>query len=100
LPVTRTAKKELRVAERRSVRNKSTRTLGKSNINKAEKLIFSGDVASASNAAVAAISTLDKTANKGVIHANKAARSKSRLMKKLNKAVELSSASPKSEKKS
>ena len=91
MPVTRTAEKELRAAGRRSVRNKSTRTLCKSDIKKAEKAIFSGDVASAREAAVAAISTLDKAANKGTIHANKAARSKSRLMKKLNKAEELSS---------
>jgi len=92
LPVTRTAEKELRVARRRSVGNKSTRTLCKSAIKKAEKEIFSGNVTSAGEAAVTAISTLDKAVNKGVIHANKAARSKSRLMKKLNKAKEITSA--------
>jgi small subunit ribosomal protein S20 len=35
---------------------------------------------------VTAISSLDKAAEKGVIHSNNAARRKSRLMKKLNKA--------------
>ena len=89
MPVTRTAEKELRAARRKMVRNKSTRTLTKTNNKKAEKTIFSGDVESAKGAVVAAISTMDKAVNKGVIHANKAARSKSRLMKKLNKAVEI-----------
>jgi small subunit ribosomal protein S20 len=92
LPVTRTAEKELRAAGRRSVRNKSTRTVCKSNVKKAEKLLFSGDVASAKKEADTAFSTLDKAANKGVIHANKAARTKSRLMKKLSKAEKITTA--------
>ena len=54
------------------------------NINKAEELIISGQLEEAQKAAVVAISTLDKAAEKGVIHANNAARRKSRLMKKLN----------------
>jgi len=40
----------------------------------------------ARGAVVAAISSLDRAAAKGVIHPNNAARRKSRLMKKLNKA--------------
>ena len=36
---------------------------------------------------VAAIRALDKAVNKGVIHRNNAARRKSRLMKKLNRAT-------------
>jgi small subunit ribosomal protein S20 len=100
LPVTRTAEKELRVAERRRERNKARRTLCKSTIKKAEKLLFSGEVASAKEAAVTAISALDKAVNKGVIHTNKAARSKSRLMKKINKAVELFSATSETEEES
>jgi small subunit ribosomal protein S20 len=97
LPVTRTAEKELRVAESRRERNKGTRTLSKSTVRKAEKLIFAGDMASAREAVVTAISTLDKAANKGVMHANKAARSKSRLMKKLNKAAEITGESKREE---
>lgn len=92
MPVTRTAEKELRTAGRRSVRNKSTRTLCKSNVKKAEKLLFSGNVAVAKEEAGNAFSTLDKAANKGSIHPNKAARSKSRLMRKLNKAEKIVSA--------
>ena len=92
MPVTKSAQKEMRVAERRRMRNKSVRSQGKTNITKAEKLIFAGALDSAWEAVVTAISSLDKAAKKGVIHANNAARRKSRLMKKLNRAEALSSA--------
>jgi len=64
----------------------------KTNITKAERLIFSGELEEAQKAVVAAISSLDKAAEKGILHANNAARRKSRLMKKLNAALTLSSA--------
>lgn len=99
MPITKTAEKELRVAERRQVRNKGVRTVCKTAVKKTEKLLFSGDIKSAKEAAVTAASTLDKAAKKGVIHANKAARTKSRMMKKLNKAEKIV-AEPKTEKKS
>ena len=74
----------MRLAEKRRVRNKSIRSLCKTHITKAEKLIFSGELEAAQRAVVAASSSLDKAAEKGVIHPNNAARRKSRLMKKLN----------------
>jgi len=92
LPVTKSAQKQVRVAERRQLRNKSIRSRCKTNIVKVERLIFSGELESAQKAVVAAISSLDKAAEKGVIHPNNAARRKSRLMKKLNEAQALSSA--------
>jgi len=91
LPVTKSAKKQVRVTERRRLRNRSIRSLVKTNITKAERLIFSGELESARAAVVAAISSLDKAAEKGIIHPNNAARRKSRLMKKLNEAQGLSS---------
>ena len=45
-----------------------------------------GDAAAAEEAVRDAISALDKAAQKGVIHANAAARGKSRLLKRLNLA--------------
>ena len=81
----------MRVAERRRLRNKPIRSLCKTNITKAEKLIFSGELEAAQKAVVAAISSLDNAAEKGVIHPNNAARRKSRLMSKLNKAQASSS---------
>ena len=86
MPVTKLAKKQVRVVERRRQRNKSIRSQVKTRITKAERLIFSGELESAQSAVVAAISSLDKAAEKGVIHPNNAARRKSRLMQKLNEA--------------
>ena len=86
MPITKSAKKQVRVAERRRLRNKSIRSLCKTSITKAERLILSGELETAREAVVAAISSLDKAVGKGVIHPNNAARRKSRLMKKLNEA--------------
>ena len=74
------------------MRNKPIRSLCKTNITKAERLIFSGELESAQRTVIAAISSLDKAAEKGIIHPNNAARRKSRLMKKLNEALALSTA--------
>lgn len=87
MPVTESAKKRMRANERKELRNKPIRTLCKTNITKAERLIYSGELEAAREAVVLAISSLDKAAEKGVIHSNNAARRKSRLMKKLNEAL-------------
>ena len=86
MPVIKSAQKQMRVNEKKRLRNKSIRSLTKTNITRAERLIFSGELELAQKAVVAAISSLDKAAEKGVIHPNNAARRKSRLMKKLNEA--------------
>ena len=84
MPIIKSAKKQMHVTERRRVRNKPIRTLCKTNVTKAERLIFSGELEAAREAVVAAVSSLDKAAEKGIIHPNNAARRKSRLLKKLN----------------
>jgi len=89
LPRIKSAQKQVRVAGKRQLRNKSVRSLCKTNITKAEGLIFSGELEAAKQAVAEAIISLDKAAEKGVIHPNNAARRKSRLMKKLNEAQSL-----------
>jgi small subunit ribosomal protein S20 len=84
LPNIKSAEKRVRVTERKRLRNKSVRTMCKTNVTKAERLIFMGDVNAAQEAVAVAITSLDKAAEKGIIHANNAARRKSRLMKKFN----------------
>jgi len=86
LPNIKSAEKQVRVTERKRLRNKSITSLCKTNVTKAEKLIFSGELKAAQEAVAVAITSLDKAAEKGVIHPNNAARRKSRLMKKLNEA--------------
>ena len=91
MPQSRSVQKQARINERRRLRNKSILSLCKTNIIKAERLIFSGELELGREAVVVAVSSLDKAAEKGVIPPNSAARRKSRLMKKLNEAQPLSS---------
>ncbi|MFC1938858.1 30S ribosomal protein S20 [Chloroflexota bacterium] len=84
MPQTKSAQKEMRAAKKRRLRNKTAISLCKTRIAKAESLIFSGELEKGKEAAVTAISSLDKAAERGIIHPNNAARRKSRLMKKLN----------------
>ncbi len=86
------AEKQARVSEKKRLRNKPVRSHVKAAITKAENLIFSGEVEKAQGAVAAAISSLDRAADKKILHANNAARRKSRLMKKLNTALASSSA--------
>ena len=84
MPVSASAEKEMRSSARKQIRNKTLHTLCKSSISKAEKVITAGDPAAAKTAVGTAISTLDRAAERGIIHRNNASRRKSRLQKKLN----------------
>lgn len=88
------SQKSLVGVEKKRLRNKSDRSLIKTNVTKAEKLIFASELEPAREAVVAAISSLDKAAEKGILHRNNAARRKSRLMKKLNQAQASAAAAP------
>jgi len=90
---TKSARKQAKVAEKRRLRNKAARSQAKTYITKAEKLIGAGELEAAEQAVIAAVSSLDKAAEKGIIHPNNAARRKSRLLKKLNAAKALAKAS-------
>jgi small subunit ribosomal protein S20 len=87
----------VRVAEKKRIRNKSVRSEVKTSVTRAEKLIFSGELEAAQGAVTSAVSSLDKAAEKGILHSNNASRRKSRLMKKLNQAQALSKAREESE---
>ncbi len=98
MPQTKSAQKEMRAVKKRRLRNKMTSSLCKSRITKAESLIFEGKLEEGREAVVTAISSLDKAAERGIIHPNNAARRKSRLMKKLNQAQAPSSTKDQAEK--
>lgn len=87
MPRSKSAQKSARVAERRRLRNKSIRSAAKTRVTQAEKLILASELEPAQRAVVAATSALDKAAKKRIIHPNTAARRKSRLSKKLSRAV-------------
>ena len=69
--------------EKRRLRNRVVRGTTRSFVAKARTAIQSGNVETAKEATLIAVSALDKAAGKGVMHKNAAARRKSRLMKKL-----------------
>jgi len=87
LPVTKSAKKAMRQSQRKALRGKSLRSRAKTMIVKAEGQVAAGDAEAARTAMVSAVKALDKAAAKGKIHANNAARRKSRLMKKVNRVA-------------
>lgn len=83
----KSAEKRIRVSEQKRLRNRPYRTEARTYVKKAELAIRQGDADVAASAVGDAISTLDRVANRGVIHPNNAARRKSRLMKKYNAMV-------------
>lgn len=83
MPNTSQAKKAVRVQERRRQRNVTVRSAVKTTYKTALSKL-TGSVDEAQKAAVIAISQLDKALAKGLIHKNKAARKKARLMKKIH----------------
>ena len=69
--------------EKRRLRNRVYRGRARTFVQKAQLAIEAGDKDTAAEAVRIAVGTLDKAAEKGVIHKNNASRRKSRLMKKL-----------------
>lgn len=74
----KSAKKRARQSEKRRQRNASRRSMMRTYMKKVVAAIASGDKSAAEEAFKKATSMLDGAANKGLIHANKAARHKSR----------------------
>jgi len=84
---TRSAKKAIRVQGRKAESNRPVLSSVRTAVTKARKLIVENDLDAATVAVGKAVRLLDKAAQKGVIHPNRAARSKSRLTKQLNDAL-------------
>jgi small subunit ribosomal protein S20 len=57
-------------------------------VRKTVRHIDAGDLGAAQDSLQEAVRALDRAAQKGVIHKNNAARRKSRLMKRYNRALE------------
>jgi small subunit ribosomal protein S20 len=73
------ARKRARQAEKHRQQNASRRSTMRTSVKKVLKLIEAGDKQGAAEAYKQMIPVIDRAANKGLIHANKAARHKSRL---------------------
>ena len=83
----KSALKRIRVAERRRLENRPYRSASRTLVRSAERAIDAGDKEAAEDAVLRAVKMLDRTAGKGIIHANNAARRKSRLMAKYNQML-------------
>lgn len=85
MPIKKSAKKALRQAQKRTLRNKAIKENYKKLIKKSRKEMAAKKKQEVAKTLSEISSTLDKAAKRGVIHKNKAARIKSRLMKRLKK---------------
>ena len=83
----KSAIKRAEVAERNNQKNAMAKTKMRTAVKKAETAIVNKDTSSLDSSLKAAASILDRTARKGIIHKNKAARTKSHLAKKANVAL-------------
>ena len=80
----KSALKRARQSEIRRIRNKSYKTTAKNTIKGVRKAVTSNSVEQAKEGFTKAVSVLQKTASKGVIHKKKAARQISRLARQVN----------------
>ncbi|MDR1540882.1 MAG: 30S ribosomal protein S20 [Clostridiales bacterium] len=81
----KSAKKRIKVIEKKTLRNKMIKSSTKTAIKKVIAAVGSGQKDAADAAYKKAASSIDKAATKGVFHRNTAARKKSRLAKMVNK---------------
>ena len=86
MPNIKSVKKDVIKSRKNHLRNISAKSAMKTFIKKAKVAIDTHSEVSA-DAIRAACSTIDKTAERGIIHKNQASRRKSRLMKRANKAA-------------
>jgi small subunit ribosomal protein S20 len=90
MPLIKSAKKRVRIASRKQIINQIQRVGAKTAVRTATVAVQGKDDQAAKLASMA-VSRLDRAAQKGVLHKNKAARLKSRLAAKL-KAAEVTPA--------
>lgn len=80
----KSAKKRIKVTEKKTLRNKMIKSALKTAIKKFEVAVEANNKAEAATLYAEAARALDMSASKGVVHKNMAARKKSRLAAKLN----------------
>ena len=85
MPNIKSAKKRVKVIEAKTLRNKAYNSSLKTAVKKANTAIDSG-AADKDQAVKAAVKKIDQAVGKGLMHKNSAARKKSALVVKLNRA--------------
>lgn len=87
MPNIKSAKKRVKVIEKKTLRNNMIKSAYKTAIKKFEQAIEAGNMEEAKTLFSEATKKIDKACTKGVIVKNTAARKKSSLSKKLNAAM-------------
>ena len=85
MPIIKSAKKRMRQDEKRRERNRTMQRRIKTVSRKVSQLIHQKKTGEAKKKVPEVIGLMDKAASKGIWHKNKAAREKSKLMKRLTK---------------
>ncbi|MCI8350463.1 MAG: 30S ribosomal protein S20 [Oscillospiraceae bacterium] len=86
MPNIKSAKKRVKVNATKNLRNKALKSSLKTAVKKANAAIENQDADMAQTVRVA-VKKLDQAAAKGILHKNNAARKKSQLAARMNKAV-------------
>ena len=86
MPNIKSAKKRVKVTEKKTLINLSHKTALKTAIKKFEAAVEAGDKDNAKVLFNEASKKLDQSVNRGILHKNNAARKKSKLIVRLNKA--------------
>ena len=86
MPNIQSAKKRVKVSEKKNLRNRMVKSAVRTSIKKFETAM-AADPTTANVQLTATTSAIDKAASKGIIHKNAAHRKKARLAKQLNKAA-------------
>lgn len=81
MPITRSAKKALRVSDKKNASNTRTKKALKEGVKSIEKLVVAKNWKDAKSSLSTAYSAIDKAAKNGVIKKNTANRKKARLSK-------------------
>lgn len=87
MPNIKSAKKRVKIIEKKTLRNNMIKSEYKTVIKKFENALSSGNVEEAKTLFSQATKKIDQACSKGVIVKNTAARKKSNLAKKLNAAI-------------
>jgi small subunit ribosomal protein S20 len=85
LPTHKSAEKRIRQAEKRRIRNKGVLSAMRTLMKKFQSAVEARNPEGAKEALASVVPFVDKTANKKIIHRNRASRIVSRLTQKLNR---------------
>ena len=87
MPNIKSVIKDVKKSRQNHERNIAAKSAVKTFVKKAKSAIAAGDTANIAAVVTKAVSVIDKTAERGIIHKNAAARRKSRIMKRAAKAL-------------